>query len=789
MAIPLLPSPGPTGSASTPSDRRDTVRAGREALLLALAVFASAALVVAALRSRTDPETLRLVTQAMLPGALFSLGVIGCLFRVRLRGLTDARRIAAMAEEAERKARAAAKDQTRLRELIQVTNLATWEIETDGGEVVIDERWAAMRVHPEDRSAVQAALRATVAGDCNRFEVDLRMQQADGHWGWVASRGSVIERHPDGRAARVAGIHIDISGRKATELALRQSEARFRLLFEQSPTGICLIESGTGRLLAFNDAFAALYGYEREELRDRLCWDLGPDDEHGDDTTRVELLHQAGLTSQYEREAVRRDGSRFTARTSAILGQEDGRDVVWMVVEDITARKKLEKQLTAAVVRDRLTGLASRSRFVQRLQRAIARVRSGDQALFGVLFLDCDRFKRVNDAMGHAAGDLLLQEVAARLKIAVRTRRARGEEVDIVARFGGDEFLVLLNNLTVPEDATRVAERILAAIATPLTLGGRDVQVGISIGIVTSEQGLTDAESVIRNADVAMYEAKRSGRHRWVRFDAAMHRRSARKLAIESGLQRALDSRKLMVVYQPILDLTDGNLAAAEALVRWTDPELGVVSPLEFIPIAEESTLILALGRHVLRTACADYSRWQREDPLRAPRCLSVNVSRTELLLGETFVEGVLSVLMANGIAPSVLQLEVTEREVVEDAGAARAVLEALRDKGIRIAMDDFGTGTSSLACLRDFPFDVIKIDRSFVTEVAASPDLLAVMHATITLAENLGKTCVAEGVEKASQVAALQSLGCRYAQGQHSSRPLQAGELLRFAGGAAAVA
>jgi diguanylate cyclase (GGDEF)-like protein/PAS domain S-box-containing protein len=687
-------------------------------------------------------------------------------------------------------------EQRRRLGVVNGTNVATWEVATDDGAVDIDERWASMLgyrrdeliasrfdpaalVHPDDLAEGQAAMQATMAGTRETFEVDVRLKHADGHWVWIASRGYVIERHPDGRAARVAGVHIDISERKAAELALRQSEARFRSLFDLSSVGICLVECETGRMLAFNDAFLAMYRYRREELLGLSCWKLGSPEERGDDTTRVELIHQTGRNDRYERQAVRRDGSVFTAQMSSFLAHEGDRKVIWSVVEDITDRKQLEAQLTAAVVRDRLTGLASRGRFLERLQRALARVQSGDQAMFAVLFLDCDRFKRVNDAMGHAAGDQLLQEIANRLSAVVRVRRPREDEADVVARFGGDEFLVLLNNLSDPSDAERVADRILGQVAAPVVLRGRDVQVGASIGIVTSEHGCADAESVIRNADVAMYEAKSGGRNRWVLFNPAMHDRSARKLAVESGLRRALDARQLSVVYQPIIDLTDGRMASAEALVRWTDPELGVVSPVEFIPIAEESSLIVGIGRHVLRTACLDYVRWQHEDPQRAPRTLSVNVSRAELALGREFVDGVVDVLAAFGVTPSALQLEVTEREVMEDADAARQVLQALRDRGIRVAMDDFGTGTSSLACLRDYPFDVIKIDRSFVVDVAGSADLLAVMHATITLAENLGKSCVAEGVEQPTQVAILQSLGCRYAQGYLFSRPVPAAALL----------
>jgi EAL domain-containing protein (putative c-di-GMP-specific phosphodiesterase class I) len=299
-----------------------------------------------------------------------------------------------------------------------------------------------------------------------------------------------------------------------------------------------------------------------------------------------------------------------------------------------------------------------------------------------------------------------------------------------------------------------------------------------SIGIVTADQCMDSAEAVVRNADVAMYEAKHAGRACHVLFDEAMHVRLTRRIAIEDGLRRALGTDQFTLVYQPVVSLESGRTVAVEALLRWNHPTMGVVSPTEFIPVAEESGLIVAIGEWVLQQACQMLAQWRAVNPDRAPLVVSVNVSRAELALGDRLMTRVSDVLVSTGLPASCLQLEVTEREVMREPDASQQLMMALRGLGVRLAMDDFGTGTSSLACLRDYPFDVIKIDRSFLRDITTRPDVMALVHATLLLIENLGRETVAEGVENAEQVAALQSLGCRYAQGYYFARPAASIEL-----------
>jgi diguanylate cyclase (GGDEF)-like protein len=446
-------------------------------------------------------------------------------------------------------------------------------------------------------------------------------------------------------------------------------------------------------------------------------------------------------------------------------------------------RKAMEADLALAARQDKLTGLPNRVQFMQHLQKAVDRVRADGQAVLCVLFLDFDRFKFTNDTLGHTAGDELLRQIAVRLRSGLRATDLMGSDpaCNLVGRFGGDEFLVLINDLKTPDDACVVAERLLDSLSAVYNIFGSEAlsTASIGIGIVTIDQCLFSAEEIVRNADVAMHVAKNSGGGRAVVFDEAMQTRVTRHLAIETNLRKAIGSPELYLVFQPIVDLDSGQMVSVEALVRWNHPVMGPISPGEFIPIAEESPLIIAIGRWVLREACLAMVEWRRTDPERAPRTIGVNVSRAELALGSVFLEHTRDMLGSIGLSPACLQLEVTEREVMRNPEACLELMRELRRLGIRLAMDDFGTGTSSLGLLRDYPFDTIKIDRSFVEDLIPNRDVLAVTHATIAMIENLGMASLAEGVEGPAQVAVLQSLGCRYAQGYYFSRPVRAERLL----------
>jgi diguanylate cyclase (GGDEF)-like protein/PAS domain S-box-containing protein len=743
----------------------------------------------------------------LIPAGLLVALLGAGFYRVRLRGLADARAAIENAEQAQRAAATLAEERKRLSAVIEGTDVGIWEWDIANDVHVVDQRCAAMLgrsaadlsplaaaawrdlVHPDDLPRLEQAVEACCGTPDAILAHELRMLHADGRWVWILAHGKVMERDPQGRPLRMAGIHLDVSARKAVELSLKESEIKFRSLFELSPVGIALNDLRTGKFLQANDAMVAPTGYTREELLQMSYWDITPQNYSADETTQLEYIDKTGRYGPYEKQYIRKDGGTYAVLLSGIrMTDASGREVLWSIVQDISQRKAMELALAEAARSDKLTGLANRAMFMERLQKAVQRVRTGKQAMFAVFFLDFDRFKLINDTLGHEAGDEMLRQIAHRLRGALRAADLSTPDVsgNVVGRFGGDEFLVLINDLASPADADAIAERLLATLSPPYHIFGSELRSTASVGIVTSDKSHASAEDVLRNADVAMYEAKRLGRGCSVKFSEAMHTRIARHVTIEQGLERAIGTDEFSLVYQPIIDLQSGRMVSAEALVRWQHPELGAISPSEFIPIAEESGAILPLGRWVLREACQALAGWRRADQLRAPRTVSVNISRAELALGPQLLQYLLATLQAAGLPPQCLQLEVTEREVMKNPDASSELMGELHRLGVALAMDDFGTGTSSLRFLRDYPFTTIKIDRSFIKDLGTGEDVLAVMHATIRLIENLGMSSLAEGVEEPAQLEVLQSLGCRYAQGYLFCRPLPADQLLTALGSGA---
>jgi diguanylate cyclase (GGDEF)-like protein len=460
---------------------------------------------------------------------------------------------------------------------------------------------------------------------------------------------------------------------------------------------------------------------------------------------------------------------------SGVFNHAGDPDQVLISLCGVAGLGTVHEQVAAVALTDPLTGLPNRFAFVKALDKAISGYASDADAGFAVLSIDVDRFKLVNDAMGHAAGDELLCHIAKRLRATVRVsdRGPAGSAPGMAARFGSDEFAVLVTGLGPAGSIGGIAERLMTALAKPYDIYGRTIHSSSSVGVAMGERGGRDALKILQRADVAMFEAKQQGRARVTVFDEQMQNRISRRLALEGDLRSALLNNGLSVVYQPIVDLENGTMISAEALVRWTHPTLGPISPAEFVPIAEESGLVVPLGNYVLREACEQFLSWRRSDPDRAPETISINLSRTELALGHTYIERLRDTLAAVGIEPRCLQLEVTEREIARDPALSISLMHALKETGVRLAMDDFGTGASSLSCLRHLPFDTVKIDQSFLASLESERDVLMVLHATVTLIENLGMCSVAEGIERASQVAVLQSIRCRRGQGYLFSRPL----------------
>ena len=452
---------------------------------------------------------------------------------------------------------------------------------------------------------------------------------------------------------------------------------------------------------------------------------------------------------------------------------------------DMTEQMQMQAMLRHAARTDGLTQLPNRAEVFDQVQQAIDRAARQPLHQFAVLFMDFDRFKQVNDTLGHAAGDELLRQIARRLRAALRAGDAVSvgaghlpteAMTSVAGRIGGDEFVVLLEGVASRDQASAVARRLMDVLAAPYLISGQQVHSTASIGIVTSEHPANDAYTLMRDADTAMYEAKRSGRARFILFDPTMHERVARSVATESDLRLALTRDELFVVYQPVIPLHRGGPCGLEALVRWRHPVRGLVNPVEFIGVAEESGLIVDLGRYVLDTACHQFATWRRTLGAQAPVSIAVNLSPVQLRL-PCLVDDVLQALQRNGIDPYRLQLEVTESLAAQDE-TARARLRELKALGVRIALDDFGTGYSSLACLHQLPVDTVKIDRSFVMHAETSDYHRVLIEATIRVAQTLGMDTVAEGIETDGQAALMRRLACDRGQGYFWSRPLDADAL-----------
>ena len=545
--------------------------------------------------------------------------------------------------------------------------------------------------------------------------------------------------------------------------ALRSSEERFRSLVRNS-IDVQLIATADGRITYESAAVERVLGYRVSDRIGRNALDqLHPDDRPWAEQMLVDVARQPLAQVGAEVRVRHADGTWIVIEAVA-KNLLDDPAVGGIVVNyrDVTGRKALEDELKRQAFHDSLTGLANRALFADRLQHAVARGERSPDGL-AVLFVDLDDFKTVNDSLGHGEGDLLLIAVADRLRAAVRAG-------DTIARMGGDEFAILLEDPIGGETPMDVGRRMLAQLEAPFVHGTKELFVRASIGIATTRGRDHTADEILRNADVAMYTAKANGKNRLEVFEPGMHTAALTRLALKGDLERALERGEFHLAYQPIVRLGGGHLSGVEALLRWQHRERGIVGPTEFIPVAEETGLIVPLGRWVLEQACAQAAAWNAVSV--RPVAMSVNVSGRQLQ-EPTFAADVAAVLVATGLTPGLLTLELTESVLMQDAEAATAMLTDLKGLGVRLAIDDFGTGYSSLNYLRRFPIDELKIDRSFVASLGEGPAQSAVVLSILRLSETLHLETVAEGIEEPSQLAALRDLGADLGQGYLFARPL----------------
>ena len=524
-----------------------------------------------------------------------------------------------------------------------------------------------------------------------------------------------------------------------------------------------------GVFLRVNEKLCAMLGYTAEELLGLKFREIT---HPGDLTRNLELRRKlvAGEVEgyTYEKRYVRKDGSPLWAclTISEVRVGPDDRPTVLGVIEDISERKRNEERLTYLAQYDALTGLPNRSLVRDRLALAVARAKRNDQ-MVGVMFLDLDNFSEVNDLLGHAAGDRVLQTAAALLSASLR-------DVDTLGRLGGDEFTVVLENITGEDQVSTVAEKIKKVFAEPVIVDGREIFLSASVGIALYPHGGETVDALLQSADVAMYHAKGQGRNIHAFASPTMTAEASERFQMVALLRRAMERQEFKLHYQPIVDLKSRQIIGAEALIRLDSPEHGLISPAKFIPLAEATGLIVPIGEWVLKTACLEAKNWQVQG--QPPVLVSVNLSARQLRT-KGLVEMIATTLSETGLAPELLKLEITESQIMEEGHDVMARLEAIRRLGIGLAMDDFGTGYSSLGNLAKLPVEVLKIDRSFVARMLDDSDAMALVSTILMLARSLRLKVVAEGVETEQQEKALRLLRCDEMQGYIFSRPLPAAE------------
>jgi diguanylate cyclase (GGDEF)-like protein/PAS domain S-box-containing protein len=628
---------------------------------------------------------------------------------------------------------------------------------------LLETNVADIYVDPEDRRSWQRDMHG--ATSVQSFEA--RVRRFDGSVIWVRFTVRAF-RGDGGEVLRYEGALEDVTDRRRAEEALRSSEERFRSLVQNASDLISILDAG-GVVRYESPSHQRFLGIAAEEHAGRDIRNLVHLEDHNvvDEALR-KLIEQPGEIVTFEYRLRHRDGSWRVLESTAsnLLGQPAVAGIV-LNSRDITDRKQAEEKLLHDALHDELTGLPNRALFMDRLRLSMERSRREPERMTVVLFLDLDRFKLVNDSLGHLVGDELLIQIAGSLAGVLRP-------ADTIARVGGDEFAILLEGGRDVNDAVRVAERIHDRLADPINLGGHEVFITASLGIAVHTPEYERPEDLLRDADTAMYRAKASGRACHVVFNRVMHRFVMARLQLETDLRRAVDRGQLRIHYQPFIDLARGEVAGFEALLRWHHPRRGLLPPDEFLGVAEETGLIVPMGRFVLLEGCRQIRELQRKHPEHAGLKLSVNLSNKQFFQADLF-EQIEEALAVSSLEPACLGLEITEGVIIRHADSAASRFSRLKSMGVQLFLDDFGKGYSSLNYLHRFPMDLLKIDRSFTSRIEEAEGNLAIVKAIVTLAHQLGMEVIAEGIQTAEQQRKLHALGCEYGQGYFISEPVPA--------------